>query len=148
MKIVRRTPNILILLQLPWVVWFISVPFLLIAVAALVSEAQMSQLICQRGEAGQGTCKLARVNFLGITSTKTWKIQEIQTIEVINNSEQIHLVTPQGEITLMPFYEKNGRGNNRKTKQFVVKQIQVFFMNAQKPELIITQDTRVMGYLD
>lgn len=148
MKIVRRTPNILILLQLPWVVWFISVPFLLIAVAALVSEAQMSQLICQRGEAGQGTCKLARVNFLGITSTKTWKIQEIQTIEVINNSEQIRLVTPKGEITLMPFYEKNGRGSNRKTKQFVVKQIQVFFMNAQKPELIITQDTRVMGYLD
>jgi hypothetical protein len=148
MKIVKQTPNILILLQLPWVAWFISLPFFLIALAALISEAQMSQLICQRKESEQGICRLTRVNFLGMTSTKTWQINEIQTIEIINESEQIRLLTPKGEITLMPFYKKYGRGSNRKTKQFVVKQMQAFFINAQKPELIITQDSRVMGYFD
>jgi len=133
-----------------WVIGLaISVPFFLMATVCLAT-AQMSKLICQRAESGQAICELTRVDWLGKTSTKTWQTNEIQKIEFIDDRQQIRLLTPQGEIILMPFYEYSGKRSNKSRKQGRVKQMEAFFLNnlEAEPNLMIEEDRRGSGYID
>ena len=100
-------------------------------------------------ESGQGICELTRVDWLGKTSTKTWQTNEIQKIEFIDDRQQIRLLTPQGEIILMPFYESSGKGSNKWYKQATVKQMEAFFLNnlEAEPNLMIEEDRRGVGYI-
>ena len=128
----------------------ISVHFFLLATVSL-AKAQMSKLICQRAESGQGRCELTRVDWLGKTYTKTWQTNEIQKIEFIDHRQQIRLLTPQGEIILMPFYNTGvGRRSKKWYKQGTVKQMEAFFLNNLEAEqnLIIEEDKRGGGYID
>ena len=134
----------------PWLIGLaISLPFFLIATVSLAA-AQMSKLVCQRAESGQGRCELTRVDWLGKTSTKTWQTNEIQKIEFIDDRQQIRLLTPQGEIILMPFYEYRGKRSNKRYKQATVKQMEAFFLNnlEAEPNLMIEEDRRGGGYID
>ena len=134
----------------PWLIGLaISLPFFLIATVSLAA-AQMSKLICQRVESGQAICELTRVDWLGKTSTKTWQTNEIKKIEFIDDRQQIRLLTPQGEIILMPFYESAGKRSNKRYKQATVKQMEAFFLNnlEAEPNLMIEEDRRGLGYID
>jgi len=135
----------------PWLIGLaISLPFFLIATVSLAA-AQMSKLICQRVESGQAICELTRVDWLGKTSTKTWQTNEIQKIEFIDDRQQIRLLTPQGEIILMPFYNTGvGRRSKKWYKQATVKQMEAFFLNnlEAEPNLMIEEDRRCGGYID
>jgi len=133
----------------PWLIGLaISLPFFLMATVSLAT-AQMSKLICQRAESGQAICELTRVDWLGKTSTKTWQTNEIQKIEFIDDRQQIRLLTPQGEIILMPFYESRGKGSNKRYKQGTVKRMEAFFLNnlEAEPNLMIEEDNRGVGYI-
>ena len=134
----------------PWLIGLaISLPFFLMATGSLIGTAQMSKLICQRVESGQAICELTRVDWLGKTSTKTWQTNEIQKIEFIDDRQQIRLLTPQGEIILMPFYESRGKGSNKWHKQGTVKRMEAFFLNnlEAEPNLMIEEDRRGVGYI-
>ncbi|MEG5172018.1 hypothetical protein [Microcoleus sp. B3-D7] len=134
----------------PWIIGLaISLPFFLMATVSLIETAQMSKLICQRVESGQGRCELTRVDWLGKTSTKTWQTNEIKKIEFIDDRQQIRLLTPQGEIILMPFYESAGKGSNKWYKQSIVKRMEAFFLNnlEAEPNLMIEEDNRGVGYI-
>lgn len=133
----------------PWLIGLaISLPFFLIATGSLAT-AQMSKLICQRAESGQGICELTRVDWLGKISTKILQTNEIQKIEFIDDRQQIRLLTPQGEIILMPFYQSPGRGSNKWHKQSIVKLMEAFFLNnlEAEPNLMIEEDIRGEGYI-
>jgi hypothetical protein len=134
----------------PWLIGLaISLPFFLMATVSLAA-AQMSKLICQRVESGQAICELTRVDWLGKTSTKTWQTNEIQKIEFIDDRQQIRLLTPQGEIILMPFYESSGKRSHKRRKQARVNQMEAFFLNnlKAKPNLMIEEDKRDGGYIN
>jgi hypothetical protein len=136
----------------PWLIGLaISVPFFLMGRVSLIEIAQMSKLICQRVESGQGRCELTRVDWLGKTSTKTWQTNEIQKIEFIDDRQQIRLLTQTGEIIPMPSYKTGiGRGSNKWHKQGTVKKMEAFFLNnlEAEPNLMIEEDRRCGGYID
>lgn len=146
MKISRKTKVYLALQEFSWLLLGVSIFFFLLGLLYMVAEAQMSKLICQRTQPIEWTCELTRVNFLGQTSTRKWQLSEIQGMEFYDDISQIHIITAEGKIRLMPFYEGGGRSGNKWRKIFVFNEMTEFFEDTRKKTLTIEEDYRAPGY--
>lgn len=148
MKISRKTKVYLALQEFSWLLLGFIIFFLLIGIFSLVTEAQMSKLTCQRTRPIQGKCELTRVNFLGQTSTIKWQLSEIQGMEFYDDIYQVHIITAEDKIHLMPFYRSAGNpGGKRSHKLYVFNEIKEFFLDNRKKTLAIEEDDRGLGYL-
>lgn len=149
MKISRKTKVNLMLQEFSWLLLGVSIFLFLLGLFYMVGAAQMSKLICQRTQPIEGTCELTQINFLGQTSTRKWQLSEIEGIEFYDDIYQVHLITAENKIYLMPFYSSSvSRGNrNKRHKIFVFKEIKNFFLDTKEKTLTIEEDNRGLGYL-
>lgn len=99
MKIIKRTPNQLILQHRPIGIWLMGSILTIVGLVIIILFTRASSLTCQRISPSQGSCELTRSHFL-ISKTIIVSINDLKGAEVVmNHTRQI-----DGFFILKPYY--------------------------------------------
>lgn len=145
MKVIESTPDSLVLLLRPWLLWFFSSAIALMGMVVMLTLAQVSLLVCDRTE-GEGLCELTQSTLLRTTTTFV-PIDQLRGARVEYStlpghpSNVVWLVVDTQTVPLKLFVTVN-----RQDQQAIALQIQHFLYDPDQPFLRIVNDNRWFAY--
>lgn len=154
MKIIKKTPNQLILQHRPIGIWLMGSILTIVGLVIIILFTRASSLTCQRISPNQGSCELTRSHFL-MSKTIIVSINDLKGAEVVMNHARqmdsffilkpyyrVILVIPTKRIPLTAYGT-----TTRDQQEAIANKINTFIKNQAKTSLFIERDQRWLIYL-
>ena len=154
MKIIKRTPNQLILQHRPLGIWLMGSILTIVGLVIIILFTRASSLTCQRVSPSQGSCELTRSHFLmsktiivSINDLKGSEVVMTQTRQmdgffILKSYYRVILIIPTKRIPLTVY------GTTTPDQQeAIATNINTFLKNKTKTSLFIERDQRWLIYL-
>ncbi|BAZ31054.1 hypothetical protein NIES4074_35250 [Cylindrospermum sp. NIES-4074] len=142
MKVVKQTPTILILREVPIFLWLFGSVFVLVGLCVISIVGNVTSLTCNRIEPAQGNCQFVKSGILK-SQVMTMPVKALQGAKVDTirsddgNTYQVVIVINNTDVSFTS-YSSSGVAN----KQAIVSDINNFVETPSERSLIVKQDDR------